>query len=149
MTTTLNPNPPRFGIFIMLCVPGLIFAGPGANVLSCVLLETFCRALRDKGLLCQWPPSDKNGFKAKDAAIMAVWLDKAFGLFEVNHLNHGLAVIKEQLASIQALPHSKIGWLDHKEGKWRGLWPHESQEPFSQNLDLFHAAVAQIHALTQ
>ncbi len=139
-----DSNPPRFGIFIMLRVPGLVFVGPGADVLSSLLRETLCRPLRAKGLLCQAAPCDKNGFNAKDSAFVATYLDKAFVLFEVNHLNHGLAAIKELLESINALPHSKIGWLDYKEMKWKGLWPHESQEPFSQTIDLFHALLSKI-----
>jgi hypothetical protein len=144
----VQSTPPQPGIFIVLRVPGLSFVGTGAEIIEAMLLKILSDPLREKGLLCEQQPCEENGFVARYRAVVvadAVTFDKIFGLFTVNHLNHALAAVKESLASIDALPHSKIGYMG-RDRVWRGLWPHETQEPFEKSFALFTESHAKLKA---
>lgn len=148
MTPPTLSDPPPNGIFVVLRVPGLIFVGPGAEIIQAMLSRILSAPLRDKGLLCQQQPCAENGFVAKDRAIVIadpVGFDKVFGFFTVNHLNLALAAVKESLASIDALPHCKIGWMG-RDGGWLGLWPHETREPFEKSFALFTESHTRLNA---
>jgi hypothetical protein len=79
--------------------------------------------------------------QALEFAAVHTWLGVTCGVFDVTDLSAGLDMIKDELASLEALPHAFIGWLDWEAGVWCGWHPRNVTEPFSKTLDLMMEAI--------
>ena len=129
-------EPARYGILFKLQIPVLLAHGPGATFISALLEKAIARALRDNGILCQTIPTEQNGFKVEDSGNVVFLCGLAIGLYEVFDLSAGLDAICDELASVEALECSEIGYLDYETRSWQCWYPRNSTEPFSKNVDL-------------
>jgi hypothetical protein len=123
-------------IFLKLKIPLLFAHRDGAVILSNLFHKTLCQALRDKGLLVQDSPCIQNGFHAKDAANVSCVGTVSLGLFQVTDMKVGLETIRAELASLEALPFSEIGYCEHGTAIWRGWQPPDAETDFPANVEL-------------
>ena len=141
-------EPSCFGVLVAILLDGLV-AFPemaGGEIVASLARSVLTTHLREKGLLCQNAPGPENGFRSGEGVTCFVHVDRVLALFAVNNLNLGLAAIKEQLASVNALPHTVIGYTHQKTGKLERLWPHPANAPQCQ---LWTELLAAIEAATK
>jgi hypothetical protein len=129
-----HSGPPN-AIMVKLKIPLLFGIGDGAVVLFNLFQKALCQPLRDKGLLLQDPPSERNSFHAKDAANVVTVGTQTIGLFQVTNLKAGLETLRDELADLEGLQFSEIGYLD-TAGSWRGWQPPDAETDFPATLKL-------------
>jgi hypothetical protein len=139
----IQSDPPK-AILLKLKIPLLFGFGDGAVILSDLFRKTLCQALRDKGMLVQEPPSEKNNFKAQDAGNAVTIGTQTIAFFQVTDLKAGLETIRDELASLEALKFSEIGYMDIRDGTWRGWQPPDAETDFPAVLALFQSWVESI-----